>query len=73
MSWMRPVYSSMVAEIGYDDETKSLLARWARGNKTSAYGGVPEEIALDLADGKIASIGEYLNSEIKNQYPHRYV
>ena len=73
MSWMRPVYSSMVAEVGYDDETKSLLVLWARGNKTSAYEGVPEEIALDLADGKIASVGEYMNSEIKNQYPHRYV
>ena len=73
MSWMRPVYSSMVAEVGYDDETKELLVRWARGSKTSAYAGVPEDSALDLADGKIASIGEYLNSEIKNQYPHRYV
>lgn len=74
MSWMKPVYSSMVSEVGYDPETKELLVRWARGSKTSAYGpDFPEEEAQNLADGRVASVGEYLNSEVKPNYGHRYV
>ena len=74
MSWMKPVFSSMVSEVGYDPDTKELLVRWAKGGKTSAYGpDFPEEVALDLADGRIASVGEYMDSDIKPNYSHRYV
>jgi hypothetical protein len=70
MSWMKSVFSSMVSEVGYDDETQELLVRWARGGKMSAYAGVSEDTALEVANA--ASVGEYLNSEIKPNYGHRY-
>lgn len=72
MSWMKPVYSDMAAEVGYDEDTGELLVRWAKSGKVSGYAGVPEDVAREAADGRIASIGQWLNSEIKNQYPHRY-
>lgn len=71
MSWMKPVYSSMVAEVGYDTETKELLVRWARSGKISAYTDVPEDVAVDCSNA--ASVGEFINSEIKPNYGHRYV
>lgn len=70
--WMRSVYSSMVSEIGYDDQTGELLVRWAKSGKLSGYKGVSEDVAESLGAGNIASVGEYLNAEIKDQYPHRY-
>jgi hypothetical protein len=70
MSWMKSVYSSMVSEIGYDDQTGELLVRWAKSGKTSAYAGVPEDVAFEAAQA--ASVGEYINSEIKPNYGHKY-
>jgi len=70
MSWMKSVYSSMVSEIGYDDETGEMLVRWANSGKTSAYAGVSEDVAFEAAQA--ASVGQYINSEIKGQYGHRY-
>lgn len=72
MSWMKPVFSSMVSEVGYDPDTNELLVKWAKSGKTSGYAGVPEDIANDLAQGRIASVGQFLISDIKNQYAHRY-
>jgi hypothetical protein len=69
MSWTKAVYSSMVSEIGYDDEAEELVVRWARG-KESGYKGVPEDVAIECANAP--SVGEYINSEIKPSYPHRY-
>jgi len=60
----------MVSEVGYDDQTGELLVRWAKSGKTSAYAGVPEDVAFEAA--QVANVGPYINSEIKNQYPHRY-
>lgn len=69
---MKSVYSSMVAEVGYDTDTQELLVKWARSGKLSGYAGVPEETAQALADGKMASVGLFINSDIKDQYSHRY-
>ena len=69
MSWMKSVYSSNVSEVGYDDETQELLVRWNSG-KTSAYKGVTEEQAFECSQA--ASVGQYLNSEIKPNFSHRY-
>lgn len=71
MSWSVPVYSSNVAEVGYDSSAGDLLITWAKSGKVSAYAGVPEELAVELS--KTASVGMMLNSEIKPNYPHRYV
>lgn len=70
MSWLRPVYSEMASEIGYDDQTNELIVKWASSGKTSAYKGVSEDMALQCANA--ASVGQFLNSEIKPNYPHRY-
>lgn len=69
-SWLVPVYSSMVSEVGYDADSGELLVKW-KGGKTSAYSGVSEAMALELSQAP--SVGQMINSHIKNQYPHRYV
>jgi hypothetical protein len=69
MSWSQSVYSSMVSEIGYDTDNQELLVTWAKSGKVSAYKGVPEEKALEIANS--ASVGRAVN-EIKDQYSHRY-
>ena len=70
MSWSRPVFSSMVQEVGYDDQTQDLLITWTNG-KRSAYSGVPEDLAIELS--KAPSVGQMVNMEIKPNYRHRYV
>lgn len=70
MSWSRPVYSSMVSEVGYDDQAQELLITWAKGGRTSAYAGVPEDVAESCA--RAPSVGQFVNSEIKPFYQHRY-
>lgn len=73
-SWSKPVFSSMVAEIGWegqDPAAGTLTVQWAKGGKTSAYYGVPEDVAIQLS--KAPSVGNMINSEIKGQYQHSYV
>ncbi len=70
-TWWKDVYSSNASRVGYDDESQSLLVKWAKGGKTSAYQGVPEEVAYQVANAP--SVGSMLNSDIKPFYPHRYV
>ena len=67
----KQVLSSNVAEVGYDSETQDLLIRWSKDGKTSAYAGVPPELAEQCS--KAWSVGTFLNDEIKNNFPHRYV
>ena len=67
--WTKAVYSSNVQEIGYDEEKKELYVTWARG-KRSVYSGVPEELAVDLANAP--SVGTMLNAEVKPYFSHRY-
>ena len=71
-TWDKDVLSSMVSKVGYNVETQELYVWWTKNRKhqRSIYSGVPEQVALDLANA--ASVGGMLNSEIKNQYPHRY-
>ena len=69
MTWEQNVYSSNVSSVGYDAEKQEMYVTWIRG-KTSIYSGVPEAVALDTANA--ASVGSFLNSEIKGQYGHRY-
>ena len=71
MSWSQQVYSTMVSEVSYDDEAQELIVTWAKSGKRSAYRGVPEELALQLANAP--SVGQMINMEIKPYYQHRYV
>jgi hypothetical protein len=70
MSWEKAVFSSNVQAIGYDENTKDLIVTWKNG-KRSAYNGVPEELADEVS--RAPSVGTMLNSDIKPNYPHRYV
>lgn len=69
MSWSRSVFSSNVSEIGYDSDSGEMLVTWKNG-KTSAYAGVSEETADAAA--RAPSVGQFLNSDIKPFYSHRY-
>ncbi len=71
MSWSQSVYSSMVSAVAYDSDSQEMLVTWAKSGKTSAYAGVPEDVAQACANAP--SVGQFINSEIKNQYGHRYV
>lgn len=66
--WSQPVFSSMVNEIGYNDETQEMIVTWRNGSK-GAYSGVSEELATQCS--KAASVGAFLNSEIKPNYGYR--
>lgn len=68
MSWTKNVFSSMVSEVGWNDETNELLITWATGKK-GAYADVPEEVAVRLSNA--ASVGEMINAEIKPNYKYR--
>ena len=70
MSWSRDVFSSMVSDISYDDEKMEMTVRWLRGRRSSIFEGVPEDVALEAA--KAASVGVYINEELKPFYKHRY-
>jgi len=69
MTWEKEVYSTNVQAIGYDEETQDLYVIWLKG-KRSIYSGVPEDVAVQLANAP--SVGAMMNSDIKNRYPHRY-
>jgi hypothetical protein len=70
MSWSRSVYSTNVSEVGYDTDNNELLITWLKSGKTSAYAGVSEDMAEACA--RAPSVGQFVNSEIKDKYPHRY-
>lgn len=68
--WQVPVFSSNVQEIGWEEQGPALIVVWKSG-KRSAYSGVDEETALQCS--KAASVGQFLNAEIKPNFSHRYV
>jgi hypothetical protein len=70
MSWNQAVYSTNVESVGYDDSAGEMTVAWKSG-KISAYLGVPEDLALQVANAP--SVGSAINSMIKNQYQHRYL
>ena len=70
MTWERQVFSTMVNAIGYEAESGEMIVTWKNGRQSS-YSGVPEDVAMQAATA--ASVGQFLNSEIKPIYPHRYL
>lgn len=66
---MKEVYSSHVAKVGYDRETRELHVVWDSG-KHSVYSGVPEALANDVMVDW--SVGTALSEKIKPYYKHRY-
>ena len=62
-SWMKSVFSDMVAEVGWDPEQEELLVRFKKNGKTAAYKGFDEGTAEQLS--KAPSVGSMFLSEIK--------
>lgn len=69
ISWEQPVYSTNVSAVAYDQEAKEMYVTWLKG-KRSVYTGVPEDVAMDCANAP--SVGNFLNTEVKGKYGHRY-
>ena len=67
MSWSQKVYSSNVAEVGWD-EPDQMTVSFNIGSRY-IYSGVDEETATRLANAP--SVGSMLNQEIKGQYAFR--
>lgn len=67
MRWV-PIESSVIAEIGYEDEVMEV--RFTSGG-LYRYFDVPPEVCLDFlrADSK----GAFFNQEIRGEYPCRRV
>ena len=70
MSWNQNVFSSNIDSVGYDDSTNEMTVQWKSG-RVSAYAGVSEDLALQVANAP--SVGQAVNSMIKNQFSHRYI
>ncbi len=70
MSWSQNVASSNVSSVSYDSDTSELEVTWMKSGKTSVYSGVPEDVAVRLANAP--SVGSMLNNEIKPYYAHHY-
>lgn len=68
--WSKQVYSSNVVEIGYQEEGARMIVTWSKGSRRSVYSGVPEELAVQVANAP--SVGSILNSEIKPYFQHSY-
>ena len=70
--WMKPVFSEMVSEVGYDTETEELLVKFAKNGKVAAYKGASEGLAEELS--RAQSVGSMFLREIKPFYTDwRYV
>lgn len=62
---MKPVVSSMISMVGYDEDTKQLAVMFNNG-RTYRYGGVPAGEAENLMSAQ--SVGRYFADNIKNVY-----
>ena len=60
---MKPIDSSMIDTIGYEDEVLWIVFT---SGKCYVYAGVPEEIFNDMMNAE--SIGKFFHGHIKNNY-----
>lgn len=62
-SWSKPVFSSLLSEVGWDDEQQELTVVFIKSNKKAAYKGFDEGKALELSHAP--SAGSMFLNEIK--------
>lgn len=62
-TWSKPVFSDMIAEVGWDEDTQEVLVTFARKGKTAAYKGFDEGTAEQLS--RAGSVGTMFLTEIK--------
>jgi len=70
MTWEKSVYSTMVQSIGYDADREAMVVTWSNGSQ-GEYSGVPEDVAVSCSNA--ASVGQFINSEIKPIYAYRRI
>ena len=63
MAWSKPVLSSLVSEVGWDETTEELTVTFAKSGKTAAYKGFDE--GTDDGLRRAPSVGQMFLSEIK--------
>lgn len=68
---LREVESSAVTRVGYDEREQSLYVEFKPKRELYRYLTVPEERYGELLEA--ASIGGYVNQEIKPNYPYEKV
>jgi hypothetical protein len=64
---LKPVESSSIAGLDYDEETSQLYVRFHDNDATYVYHLVPRQVFEELM--RAASMGAYLNQKIKPKYP----
>ena len=64
---MQPVESSLIAALGYDEDSRELHIQFRKGGATYAYGGVQPHIYENLTTAP--SVGKFFLQEIKGVYP----
>lgn len=67
---MKPVFSSHVDQIGYDDKNNTLHVLYKNGARVT-YDGVGPDKAKQVMSA--ASIGEALHGLIRGQHKHSYL
>lgn len=62
-TWIKPVFSDMIGEVGWNGEQEELIVKFKKNGKTAAYKGFDEGTAIQLS--KAPSVGSMFLSEIK--------
>ncbi len=64
---MKPVESSSVAAIGYDERTRRLFVRFRTSPRIYVYSGVSSRVFAELE--RAGSTGRFVNAVVKPNYP----
>ena len=62
-SWTKSVFSSLLSDVGWDEDNQELTVTFAKNGKTAAYKGFDEGVAMNLSHAP--SAGSMFLHEIK--------
>lgn len=69
----KPVESSNIASIGYDEATKTLEVEFKGGSGVYTYSGVPKDLYGTLTAPNQGSVGKLFHTHVKGKFPHTKV
>jgi len=67
---MKPVKSSNIQEVGYDESTETMRVQFTNGS-IYEYRNIPVIVNNDFMQA--SSLGAYLNRNIRNSYPYEKI
>lgn len=67
---MKPVASSNIQAVGYDESTETMRVQFTNGS-IYEYRNVPSIVYNDFMQS--GSLGAYLNRNIRNSYPYEKI